>query len=191
MLKKIVLGGLTGAVISYIVLSIVHMATGLGEVGVKNLPAEEILAPMMRAAIHEPGFYFFPGVEMKSGMTKDQEKAAQDRWAEKWREGPHGIMIYSPGGAAFNFGKLLAIQFEICIVSALLIAWLLAMAGGGLQSYGAKVLFVAIVALFAALFGNLPYWNWYAFPTGYTIAYMATSVLAWSIAGLGMAKVMK
>jgi hypothetical protein len=65
------------------------------------------------------------------------------------------------------------------------------MAGGGLQSYGAKVLFVAVVSLFAALFGNLPYWNWYSFPTDYTIAYMGTSVLAWSVAGLGMAKVMK
>jgi len=94
--KNVILGGLVGGVIAYIVLSIVHMATGLGEVGIKNLPAEAVLAPAMKLAIHDPGFYFFPGMEVTPGMTKEQQHAAMQRQEQKWLEGPTGILIYSP-----------------------------------------------------------------------------------------------
>ena len=191
MFKKIVLGGIIGGVIVFIALSIVHMASGLGEVGVKSLPAEGILGPAMHLAIHEPGFYFFPAPDMAPGKTKEQKDAAQKQWEEKWRKGPTGILIYSPGGTPFSFGKLLTNQFVICLAAASLIAWLLAMAGGGLQSYGSKVLFVAIVGLFAGVFVDLPYWNWYGFPADYTITRIVTDAVCWAIAGLGMAKVMK
>jgi hypothetical protein len=191
MLKRIVLGGITGGVIVYIALSIVHMATGLGEVGVKSLPAEDTLAPALRSAIHQSGFYFFPAPDMTPGRTKEQKDASQKLWEQKWLEGPNGILIYSPGGVPFNFGKLLGNQFVICLIAAFLIAALLAMAGGGLQSYGSKVLFVAIVGLFAGVFVDLPYWNWYGFPADYTITRIASDTVCWAIAGLGMAKVMK
>lgn len=191
MAKKISMGGLVGGVIVYIVLSIVHLATGLGELGIKNLPAEAILGPAMKMAIHDPGFYFFPGLEVKPGMSKEEQHAAMERQQQKWLEGPTGILIYRPGGTPFSFPKLLVVQFGICVVSALLIAWLLATAGGGLQSYGAKVLAIAIIALFAGIFENLPYWNWYGFPADYTISLMGTNLVSWIIAGLGMARVMK
>ncbi|HXZ14109.1 MAG TPA: hypothetical protein VEG64_17115 [Candidatus Sulfotelmatobacter sp.] len=189
--KNVILGGLVGGVIAYIVLSIVHMATGLGEVGIKNLPAEAVLAPAMKLAIHDPGFYFFPGMEVTPGMTKEQQHAAMQRQEQKWLEGPTGILIYSPGGTAFSFPKLLGIQFAITLVSGFLLAWLMAMAGGGLPNYGAKVLFAAVVALFAGVFIDLPYWNWYGFPMDYTIAHTGTGVVSWAIAALGMAKVIK
>jgi hypothetical protein len=189
MARKVILGGLVGGVIAYIVLSIVHMATGLGEVGIKNLPAEAVLAPAMKLAIHDPGFYFFPGMEVTPGMTKEQQHAAMQRQEQKWLAGPTGILIYSPGGAPFSFPKLLGIQFGITLLAGFLLAWLMALAGGGLSNYGAKVLFAAIVALVAGVFIDLPYWNWYGFPMDYTITHMGTNVAAWAIAGLGMGKV--
>ena len=191
MARKVILGGLVGGVIAYIVLSIVHMATGLGEVGIKNLPAEAVLAPAFKLAIHDPGFYFFPGMEVKPGMSKEEQHAAMERQQQKWLAGPTGILIYSPGGTAFSFPKLLGIQFLITLLSGFLLAWLMATAGAGLPGVGAKVLFAAIVALFAGIFIDLPYWNWYGFPMDYTIAHTGTSVASWAIAGLGMAKVIK
>ena len=189
--KKIFLGGLVGGVVVFAVLNILHLATPLGEVGIHYLPEEGAVVSAMRGAVRESGFYFFPGMARTPGMTRAQQQAEQAKWAEKYREGPWGILIYHTGGAEFRFGKLLAIQFGICLLAAFLIAWMLATAAGGLASYGSRVGFVALPSLFAGVFVDLPYWNWYGFPSNYTLVHIVSNVVAWGIAGLAMAKIVK
>jgi hypothetical protein len=190
MAKRIILGGLIGAVTVFLALSVVHMLTGLAEAGVKAMPEEDAVMAAMRSSIHEPGFYFFPGTSMSAGRTKEQQDAEQKRYQEKYEQGPNGVLIYHPGGQAFSFGKLLVNQFVLNLVEAFLAAGVLALLPVG-TSYGTRVLVVVLMALFAVMGTNAEYWNWYGFPGRYTLGYSLGSVLSWVAGGLAMAPFVK
>lgn len=191
MTKKVLLGALVGGIVVFIVGSLLHTVLGLGAVGVKAIPQEDAVLSAMRAAIHEPGFYIFPAPNMASGRTKEQMNADNAAYAAKYQQGPSGILVYSSGGAALNYGKLLGGEFAIDVISAFFLACILAMGAGGVSSYWKRVFAVTLAGLFAAVFLGLEYWNWYSFPTNYICAYIANGVLDWYFAGLAMAAIVK
>ena len=55
----------------------------------------------------------------------------------------------------------------------------------------ARVGFVTLIGLVACITTNVPYWNWYGFPTSYTAAYMFTQIVNYVIVGVIAALVMK
>jgi hypothetical protein len=188
--KKILLGGLLGAIVVFVMSSIFHMATHLGEVGIQTLPNEDAVVTALRSSIHEPGFYFFPGQNMTPGRSKEQVEADNATQMAKWKAGPTGILIYRPGGIELQFGKLLVNQFLFGLVGAFLLAWILA-ATAGATGYGTRVLIVTAAALFGGFVYTMPYWNWYNFPTNYIVSEISTMVVSWAVAGLAMAAVVK
>jgi len=188
-LKKIIIGGLVGAVLVYPVSFIWHMTTGLAEIGIKNLPDESILTTM-HASIHEPGFYFFPYMDNSKHQSKEQMAAAQAAYLVAYKRGPTGILIYTPGGTDLEFGKMLTYQFLFGVVAALLIAWILALTAGS-TTFATRALIVLLISILSGVVYDLPYWNWYGFPLDYTIAHMAGWIVSWGVAGLGMAAIVK
>jgi hypothetical protein len=188
--KRIILGGLVGAVLVFVVSSIWHLAGNLGEIGIKNMPGGGAVETAMRASIHDPGFYFFPPAPPMSGQPKEQAAAAQTAYLEAYKQGPTGILIYSPGGTELQFAKLLLNQFSMNVVAGLLIAWILGIAAGS-TTFGSRVLIVLLISIIAGVIYDLPYWNWYGFPMNYTIAHISSWVISWGVAGLGMAAIVK
>jgi len=186
--KKVLLGGLVGSVIVFLVSAAWHMAPGLGEIGVKAMPAEDSVLAGLRASLHEPGLYFFPVPNMSAGRTKEQMKVDEAAYLEKYRQGPSGILVYQPGGEGLNFGKLLAYEFLFGFVASFLIAWILALTAAA-TTYGTRVLLVLLIPLFGAVIYDLPAWNWYGYPMSYTIAHSASWLVSWGAAGLAMARI--
>jgi len=189
MTKRIIIGGLVGAVIVFVVSAIWHLSS-LGEIGVQRMPGEAAISAAMRDSIHEPGFFYFPAPADMKGMPKEQAAAAQAAYLAAYKQGPTGILVYSPGGVDLDFGKLLFHQFLFNVAAALLIAWVLALAAGS-TTYGGRVLIVLLISVIAGLIYDLPYWNWYGFPMNYTIAHIGSWCLAWTVGGLGMAAIVK
>lgn len=191
MTKRVPLGALVGGVVVFIVGALLHMVLGLGEVGVKALPQEDAVLSAMRSAIPAPGFYIFPAPNMTLGRTKAQQQSDMSAYAAKYQQRPSGILVYTVGGTPLNYGKLLGGEFVIDLMSAFILACILAMGAGGVSSYWKRVFAVTLAGLFAVVFLGLEYWNWYNFPTNYTCAYIATGVLDWYFAGLAMAAIVK
>ena len=186
MTKKILLGGLVGGIVVFLVTGFFHMATSLGEYGIKTLPNEDTTLSMMRSSIPESGLYLFPMPDTSKGNSA----ASQAAYLEKYRIGPAGIMAYVKEGGEFSFGKLLFNQFLFGLIGALFLAWILGVTAGS-TTYASRVAVVFVASLFAACVYALPYWNWYRFPTSYTLAYIATWSISWLIAGLVMAAIVK
>lgn len=186
MIKNILLNTVVGAVLVFILSSIWHVATPLGEVGVRNLPHEALLAPALKAAIPEAGFYFFPGINRAKDLTKDQQQAEQAHYLEAFKEGPTGILIYTPGGKDMNFGKMLIDQFLVTLVCAFFLAWILAVTAAA-TTYGQRVAIVTFIAAFGAIVVPVPHWIWYQFPSDYTIAYSLGIIVTWGLGGVVMA----
>ncbi len=71
----------------------------------------------------------------------------------------------------------------------MLLAWLLAQTS--LATFASRMGFVTIAALMAAITTNIPYWNWYGFPTSYTTAYMSIQFVGYLLAGVVAAVILK
>lgn len=187
--KKIVLAGLAGGVLVFMVSGILHSSTKLAEVGIRAIPNEDLVMSAMRTSMPEAGFYFFPAPNL-APMSKEQKEAEQARYLAKFKEGPTGILIYKPGGEDISYGRLLGIQFLIGLAGAFIVAWILG-ATAGSTNYGTRVLIVTLIGLFAEIYIVLPYWNWYGFPMNYTIGHLFGGGVSWIVAGLAMAAIVK
>ena len=187
MVKQILLGTIVGAVTIFLVSFIWHMVLPFSETGFHNLPHEEVLATAMRLGISDPGIYMFPGMD----PAKRSDPAEMNKWAEKFRRGPTGLIIFQPGGTGFSFPRLLVNQFCFQFLAALVVSVLLAMSAPALPQYLRRVLFVALVAVFGSLVIDLPYWNWYGFPGNYTVEHLAEIFFTWGATGFAIAAVVR
>ncbi|MBI2956097.1 MAG: hypothetical protein HYY26_02170 [Acidobacteria bacterium] len=188
MTKKIVLGGVVGGLVLFIWGAVSHMVLPLGEVGIKELGNEAPIVAAMKENISEPGFYFFPGLGVPHASA---DQAAQEAWAEKYRQGPWGILIYHPTGEEPIAPADLVRELLSNMLVALVAALLLAQAGAALAGYSARVLFVALLGLVPGLETDFSYWNWYGFPTDYTLVQMFDHVVAYLLMGLVLAAIVK
>ena len=191
MTKKILIGGIVGGIVMFIWGAVSHMALGLGEAGIKQLPNEDAVLAPLPANLKESGFYFFPGMDQTPGMTKEQQKASEENWKKKYTTGPSGVLVYLAHGGEAMSPKQLLTQFATDLITSLLAACLLAAAAGALTGYGGRVLFVTLLGCLPWLAVNLPYWNWYGFPIDFTLAALADGVIGFFLAGLVLAAMVK
>ena len=190
MLKRIILAGLLGGIGMFVWQSIAHMALPLGAVGIQEIPNEQPVLAAMQAQLGDTsGLYFFPGIGINSGMTRQQHNDAMQAYGTKLAANPSGILIYHPPGAKAITPPQLLTEFLIELAEALVLSFLLAQTR--LSTISARLGFITLAGVMAAITTNLPYWNWYGFPTSYTATYMMTQVVGYIIAGLIAATVLK
>ena len=103
------------------------------------------------------------------------------RAMEKAASGPSGILLYHPT-RQFSFGKLLGVEFATEVVEAILAVFLLAQTS--IASFGGRVGFVLTAGILATIATNVPYWNWYGFPTLYTASYMFIQIVGFVCVGI-------
>jgi hypothetical protein len=187
MLKQVLLGTIVGAITIFLVSFAWHMVLPFSETGFRLMPHEDVLSTAMRLDMSEPGIYMFPGMD----PAKQNDPMEMQKFAEKFRRGPTGLIIFRPGGTDFSFPRLLVNQFLFQLLAAFTVSLLLAMSASALPNYLGRVLFVALVALFGPLVIDLPYWNWYGFPGNYTAEHLAEMVLTWGITGFAIGAVVK
>jgi hypothetical protein len=173
MTKRVFLAGLLGGLAMFVWSSVAHVALPLGQTGIKEIPNEPAVLSAMHTSLGDaPGMYAFPGLG----------QADMKQYAQKLAANPSGILIYHPPGAqALTAGQLVT-EFLTELIESLLVVFLLAQTQ--LSSFGARVGFVVIAGIVAALVTNVSYWNWYGFPTSYTAAYMAIQIVGFLCVGL-------
>ncbi len=189
MCKRIILAAVVGGVVMFIWGALAWMVLPLHTPSIKEIPNEDAMRALIRENIKEPGFYALPGWGHHEGVTKEQQAAATKVQEQKYKEGPRGVMVLLPSGADPFMSKTFVTGLMLNVLGSLVAAWLLSKALGGLRSYGARVQFVAVLGLFAGIAIHLMYWNWWDFPTNYTISCLADSVIGWTLAGLAIAAI--
>jgi hypothetical protein len=183
MTTRIFGAGILGGIAMFIWTSIAHMALPLGEAGIREIPNEQAtLASLQQNIGDQSGLYLFPGLGLGQNATREQRKAAMQHMAEKYASSPSGLLVYHPPGRTLTLGKLLAVEFATELLGAILAVWLLAQTR--LVSFGSRVGFILIIGVVAAIATNISYWNWYGFPTIYTVSYMLIQIVGFLCVGL-------
>jgi hypothetical protein len=167
-----------------------HMVLGLQESGIKQFTNEAPVLAALKGEIKEAGLYFFPGMDTSPNMTKEQKAAAQKKWEEKYLAGPRGILVYHPDGAQAMSPKQLGLQLGATIAASLVAAFVLAQARG-LRTYGCRLGTVTLLGLLPFFMVNFPYWNWYGFPTHFTLMELVDKLIELFVAGLVLAAIVK
>jgi hypothetical protein len=181
-LGRVLLAGVVGGIAMFIWTSIAHMALPLGTAGVKQINNEQPILTALQASLgSEKGLYIYPGMGVPMDAPREQRNAAMQQYQSKLDANPSGILIYSPPGVkAMDFGQL-GREFGFEVLEALLLAVLLSTTA--LSTFGSRLGFAIVVGLIAAVSTNLSYWNWFHFPTAYTLAAMTTETMKYVVAG--------
>ena len=188
---KIILAGLVGGVVMFLWGFIAHMVLPLGEAGFKTLPHQEAVLPAITAQIKEDGLYIFPWPESPPGTPMPVDDESRKKAEQLYQTSPHGLLLFhNPPAAMLAVGQL-GTEFATNCVSSLLAATLVSMALGCLGAYVRRVYFVAIIGLIAGIAVNVPNWNWYGFPSSFTLAQIAEHVIGFAAAGLAIAAIVK
>ncbi len=148
------------AVIVFVASSIMHMLLPYHRSDYRQLPDEDKLLAVLRAAGLKPGLYHFPFCshkDMKSPATM-----------EKFKQGPVGMLTLFPSGPP-AMPKFLGMWFAYCLVIGFFVAYLT----GRTIAPGANYLAVFRVAGTAAFLayglGNLSNGIWKGQPWGVTL----------------------
>ncbi len=190
MAKRILLAGILGGIAMFAWSFIAHMVLPLGMTGVSEIPNEGAVLSAMQASMGpRAGLYLFPGMGLGPNPSMKDVNAAMPEYVKKLASNPQGLLIYHPPGGKGMEPRQLLTEFATEVLEALLAAWLLSRTR--LASYAARVGFVFVVGLVAAITTNIPYWNWYGFPGSYTVAYVGMQIVAFLVAGLVAAAVLK
>ena len=188
MKKRILLASILGGIAMFIWTSIAHMALPLGEAGIREIPNQQAVLGAMQTNIgQQSGLYLFPGFGLGPNPTRQQRSEAMKHMGERLASNPSGILMYHPPGRALMMGRLLGIEFATELLESILVVFLLAQTS--LISFGARVGFVTVAGILAAIATNVSYWNWYGFPSVYTASYMFTQIVGFLCVGLAAALV--
>src|SRR6185295_10844229 len=167
---RTLLAGIAAGIAMFIWSSIAHVATPLGMMGISTLPDESVTVGNLASAVGDKGGLFLFPSNMGSRPSSSAATA------------PGGFLVFNPKSATSMAPKNLIIEFLTELAEGLIAAWLLAQTA--LSAYVARVGFVAAVGLAAAITTNIPYWNWYSFPTAYTLGYGFVEFASYVAAGL-------
>ena len=176
------LAGILGGIAMFIWSFVAHDLLPLGEIGMRQFNDEDRVLDTLKTDLGDAaGIYHFPGHMAGPNATRQERAEAIKRAMEKAASGPSGILIYH-SSRQFSFGKLLGVEFATELLEAILAVFLLTQTR--IQSFGGRVGFVVVVGILAAITTNIPYWNWYGFPSNYTAAYMFTEIVGFLFVGI-------
>jgi hypothetical protein len=179
---RIILAGLLGAIAMFVWTSIAHMATPLANIGFSRLNHEQIVLDAVKQGVEKPGLYFFPWVDPNDPKMMEKSAALM-------KTNPSGMMIVQPAGSSFSMAPMLVKEFVKELAQAMIAAFLLSLTV--LAGYLARVGFVTLVGVFAALGSDASYWIWYGFPLSYTLATITIELVGAVAAGLVIAAIVR
>ena len=181
---RMILAGIAAGVALFIWGAVEHMATPLGTMGIKTHPHEAMLAPAIQQTTPEPGLYMFPGYDTSKKMTKEEEAA----WNEKYKAGPHGMLILGPNGGDPMPPRRLVTELLTNILAAFVTALLLARIAGGLGGFVSGGIMAFLIGWMSI---SVPSWNWYDFPAPFVLAELIDQVVSGALVGLVVGLVLK
>lgn len=191
-MKNIVTAALVGGAIIWIWGFIAWVVLPLHQSTLRPIPDEETIVSSLAASAQGKGVYQFPAMPREvPGMSPEAFDAEMERYMEKYRSGPVGLIFYDPSGKeAFMLPQMIT-GLLIFILAAGMVAWFLSRSTAAAGGYLSRVVYCGMIGVFIAVGTHLSEWNWLGFPGDWTTAQMIDSIIAWLLAGAGIAAVMK
>lgn len=182
-MKKPLMGVVVGGVVFFVWGALSWMVFPWNEAQIKGLPQETLITDTMKIVIPEAGVYMFP-----SGKTPDGQMGDKQQWVEKYKAGPVGFLVYSPGGADAMSPRQFGMGLLLSVLTAAVAVFVLVIARDRVRTVLQRTGVVVILGLGAWLTVHASYWNWFHFPLPYTLTALFDTTLAFAVLGLAVSK---
>lgn len=187
MTTRAFLAAILGGIAMFLWNFVGHDLLPLGEAGISQVPNEDELSAALKTNLPASGLYMLPWHKAGATATKQEREEAMKRAMDKVANGPSGMLVYH-SSRQLSFGKLLTTEFLTELAETILVVVLLMQTR--IQTLGGRVGFVVAAGILAAMVTNVPYWNWYGFPTNYSLSYATIQVVGFLCAGIVIALVL-
>lgn len=179
---RIAITGLIGGIVFFVWGAIAHMMLPIGTMGMKLPTDQQATLSSIASTTQGAGVYMYPSI----APDKWNDEAAVKAFNDANKDSAYAFVIYQPGGnpAHANMAPNLIKQFVFDTLSALVVAFVLALGAFG---FAKRVFIATALGAFSWLTVSVPYWNWYLFPTDFTVGNLLEQVLGWMLAGVAMA----
>lgn len=178
MLKRILVSGLLGGIVLFLWTFLVNGVFRLTvRLEMNEVADERSVYALLKENVVAPGAYI-----VNPPFTPDGQFPAG--------EPVFGIRYSGIGHEAA--GRLLVMHLAIAFIAPTLVAGLLSMTSARVLSrYARKVLFIALIGLLLAVFGDLPKYGIGGHPASAALLIAANHAVSWVLAGLVMAGTMR
>ena len=173
---RLIIAAVLAGIVMFMWGAVSHVALGLVDSSMKQVPNEAAVMSAMKTNLTEPGLYVLPGMDMSHKGTEAEQAA----WAAKYAEGPTAVLIYSPTGEDAMSPRKFVIELASNIAAALVVGMILMLAS---VSFSRGVSIAALVGMAGWLSINVSYWTWYRFPTNFVTAELVDQIVGWLLAG--------
>lgn len=190
---RVLLATVVGAIVLFIWGFVYHATLGPTMDAYRSLDAQQEagLVAAMREHVPEQGAYFIPGMPDVSDMSAEQATQATENWSARHEAGPLAMVIYNPEGRPAMAPIVFLKGLVVMLISTFIMSLMLRCGSPGGNSYAGRVGFVFMVAIFCAVITDAKLWVWFYFPTDYSLAQAADTVIGWLIVGIIMAAIVK
>ena len=168
------MAGVFGGIVLFIWSSISWMALPFHSQSFKTFENQGILRALMIEGSRSSGVYLVPNPHGKDKSRMQNDDA-------------FAFVVWNRDGWG-NMGTKMLIALAEDILTALAAAWLLSLSRIG--TFALRVLFIAGLGLFAALAVRVQDHLWWSYSPEYTAAGVADLLIAWSLAGLVISKIL-
>jgi hypothetical protein len=155
------------------------MLLPLGEAGFRTLPEDKALLEFIAAHMPDRAIYFYPRLDPEAGPEHMKE------WQQRAAAGPSGLIVHRPRGGTAMTPRLLLNELLSNVACGMIAAWLLAQLP--MTSFPRRVGSVALLGVLNWLSVDFSQWNWYGFPTAYTMAAFVDQAVGFALMGLLLA----
>lgn len=179
---RLIIAALLGGIVVFAWGFVSHMVLPVGEMGHGMATSEDVVLAALKDGLPaREGVYHVPGL----APEQYTDEAATAAYSAKAVANPNAVIIYQPEGRdGMAMTPQLVKEWVTNTVSALLVAWVLALGAFG---FGKRVAIATGMGVFAWLAVSVPYWNWYRFPLDFTLGSLIVHVVGWFLGGLAMA----
>ena len=180
-MNRLIVPALITAVVVFIWMYISWAVIGWHNIDMKTIKDQAVIE-QMKESLTEPGIYLYPG------QPESETDAGMEEWIEKFKAGPVvSFMVYHTNGFDPMNPMLFLKSFIINFIAAFIAGVLLMMTLAQNPSFWRRVIFVMLLGMFAAFVGPFIEWNWWSFPTGYSMVNAIDLCVTWFFAGLVLA----
>ncbi|MFM1822097.1 MAG: hypothetical protein RI967_363 [Planctomycetota bacterium] len=167
-----------------------YAAVGIWEFAYPRTSADAAILESLDAGLADDGAYFLPSMpeSYMNGSTDPEIVAANKAFEERLAKGPIALVLFRKGGMAPMAASELIRGFVIEFVAALLLSCVLSVARGGV---GRRVFLGFTISLFMALATWGVAGNFFHLPLAYMYSNMADTVIAWTLASVVIAFVLR
>ena len=182
---RILLSGLIGGVLIFVVGATNHMAFQLLDRTFHNIPDSPTFSESLKTRGLTPGFYVFPDMPT---AAEQNDAAKMTELNERYKAGPAGMLLIAPTGQDMMTMETLGKELATNTIAALLVSWIISLFGPDI-GFGRRWLAVVMIGVIGWCSFIASYGIWYRFPHEFVHDELICALLEWSVAGLAIAAI--